>query len=156
MPNNYQIIELIFHISFLFSVTKFISIDLNKTIFFQKTITENPEILKEAYIQTCAKDISTSIKSKFDDDYSSNKHINGLNENIFLIQKSILIPMHIEKNNLWYNKYSTIHNENNIHRNEKETYLTINTESLLCLQNYLLFSCARDCSILMSFREINP
>ncbi|XP_043800806.1 inositol-pentakisphosphate 2-kinase isoform X3 [Apis laboriosa] len=122
----------------------------------KKTITENPEILKEAYIQTCAKDISTSIRSKFDDDYSSNKHINELNENIFLIQKSILIPMHIEKNNLWYNKYSTIHNENNIHCNEKETYLTINTESLLCLQNYLLFSCARDCSILMSFREINP
>ncbi|XP_068972143.1 uncharacterized protein Ipk1 isoform X3 [Bombus flavifrons] len=120
----------------------------------KKTIIGIPETLRDTYIQTYAKDTSISKKSKFDhDDYCGNKRINKPSENI-LISKPTLIP--IEKHNLWYNKFSVLSNEDKVHCNEKETYFYVNTESILCLQNYLLFSCARDCSILMSFREINP
>ncbi|KAK1137433.1 hypothetical protein K0M31_001943 [Melipona bicolor] len=112
---------------------------------------ESPQTLKQVHIQTCAKNTNNNTnKSKVNDDYISNKHINESNEN-FLISKSILIP--IEKNNFRYN--NVMNSENNVHYNEKETYFYVNTESILCLQNYLLFSCARDCSILMSFRETN-
>ncbi|XP_043510557.1 inositol-pentakisphosphate 2-kinase isoform X5 [Frieseomelitta varia] len=111
----------------------------------------SPLTLKQIHIQTCAKNTTTSNKSNVNDDSIGNKHINEPNEN-FLISKSILIP--IEKNNFRYN--NVINNEDKVHYNERETYFYVNTESILCLQNYLLFSCARDCSILMSFREINP
>lgn len=111
---------------------------------------ENPQTLKQVHIQTCGKN-TTSNKSKVKDDCIGNKHINEPNEN-FLLSKSILIP--IEKNNFRYN--NVINSEDKVHYNERETYFYVNTKNILCLQNYLLFSCARDCSILMSFREINP
>nr|XP_034188564.1 uncharacterized protein LOC117608095 isoform X2 [Osmia lignaria] len=121
----------------------------------KNTVTENLETLKIR-----AKNASVSNESKFDDDNNGNKLIQFRDkkpdENVRLVSKSSLPPIYCKKNNLIYNKFSVIYNEENKHcNNEKETDL-INTESILCLQNYLLFSCARDCSILIAFRELNP
>nr|XP_012149850.1 PREDICTED: uncharacterized protein LOC100875206 isoform X3 [Megachile rotundata] len=126
----------------------------------KNTTVENLEMLK-----TCAKDASISNESKFADDNNSNKHINSEpiwfknkkpDENVRLISKSNLLPIQCEKNNMFYRKSNIMHNGDNKHyNNEKETHL-INSESILCLQNYLLFSCARDCSILIAFQELHP
>ncbi|KOC62870.1 Inositol-pentakisphosphate 2-kinase, partial [Habropoda laboriosa] len=121
--------------------------------FKQKVEDGNTEALRESYIQTCAKDSSISKKSKLDSDRNENKHINISNGNVPLISRSILFPINFEKTNLWYNESNIIHNEDNVHYNKKGTDSLTNTE-ISCLQNYLLFSCARDCSILMSFREV--
>lgn len=119
----------------------------------KKAIAENTEALKETYIQTYNN--LTPKKSMYAGDRSNNKYITGPSENIPLISKSTLLPMHVEKNNLWYNKSNVMHNGDNVHCNETGVYLHLSSENILCLQNYLLFSCARDCSILMSFREVN-
>lgn len=39
---------------------------------------------------------------------------------------------------------------------ERKTNMQITAEHLSALQNYLLFVTARDCSILMTFRELHP
>ncbi|CAK9826549.1 Inositol-pentakisphosphate 2-kinase [Anthophora retusa] len=126
----------------------------------KKTNTEyteegNTEALRETYIQTCAKDTLISKKSKLDSDCNENKHINISNENVPLISRPILFPINFEKNNLGYNESNMIHNGDNVHYSKKGTHFLVNT-IISCLQNYLLFSCARDCSILISFREVNP
>ncbi|XP_043258042.1 inositol-pentakisphosphate 2-kinase isoform X1 [Colletes gigas] len=76
-------------------------------------------------------------------------------ENVPLSQKSTSLPMYLQDNNLSCDKSNIIHSETNPHCNEKETNLFISSENILRLQNYLLFSCARDCSILIAFRELN-
>ncbi|XP_076639206.1 inositol phosphate kinase 1 isoform X3 [Colletes latitarsis] len=76
-------------------------------------------------------------------------------ENVPLSQKSTSLPMHLQDNNLSCDKSNVIHSETNLHSNEKETNLFISSENILRLQNYLLFSCARDCSILIAFRELD-
>ncbi|CAL7941404.1 unnamed protein product [Xylocopa violacea] len=121
----------------------------------KKAITGTTESLRDNYIQSCAKDTLISKKLKLDGDRAGNKHIIESIENVPLVSKFILLPLHVETNNSWCNKPSTIHNGDNLYCNDKDAYFNMNTESMLCLQNYLLFSCARDCSILMSFREVN-
>lgn len=51
----------------------------------------------------------------------------------------------------------TLHNqETNDDGDERKANTPITDEHLSALQNYLLFVAARDCSILMSFRELHP
>ncbi|XP_076171878.1 inositol phosphate kinase 1 isoform X2 [Ptiloglossa arizonensis] len=102
----------------------------------KKTATENTKASQETYTQTYIKD-------------------DRLRENVSLTPKLSSLPMYLENNNLLCEKSDVIHSEINGYSNEKETNCLISTEDILYLQNYLLFSCARDCSILIAFRELN-
>lgn len=115
-------------------------------------------------MKQCITEVSSSKKSKHDDDHNGNKDVNsetawfrnnGPTESVPHRPKSTLSPVLLEDNNLSHNKFNIIYKGHNVHCNEKETNGLISTESILCLQNYLLFSCARDCSILIAFRELN-
>ncbi|XP_076236428.1 inositol phosphate kinase 1 [Calliopsis andreniformis] len=109
------------------------------------------------------KEVSLSKKSMHDDDHDENENVNSEsgwfrnnrpNETVPHISKSTIQTIHLEENNLSYNKLNIMYNGDKTHYHEMEMNGLINSESILCLQNYLLFSCARDCSILIAFREL--
>jgi len=51
----------------------------------------------------------------------------------------------------------SLHNQEvNDDVDERKANTRITAEHLSALQNYLLFATARDCSLLMSFRELHP
>ncbi|XP_076293364.1 inositol phosphate kinase 1 isoform X2 [Lasioglossum baleicum] len=129
-----------------------------------KASTETARASQETHLRRCIKciQISKSAKSKYNRDeiknYNSdiqgiadNSHI----ENVSCIAKSNLVPMCLEASTVSCNKSDKIHNGGNGCCSEEEMDSCINSRDILYLQNYLLFTCARDCSILMAFRELN-
>ncbi|XP_076667278.1 inositol phosphate kinase 1 isoform X2 [Andrena cerasifolii] len=131
---------------------------------YTKTLAGSTKVFRETHLKKCITEVSSSKKSKHDDDHNGNKDVNsgtawfrnnGLTESVPHRPKSTLCPILLEDNNSSHNKFNLIYKGHNVHCNEQETNGLISTESILCLQNYLLFSCARDCSILIAFRELN-
>lgn len=129
------------------------------------TVTGNTKATKEAHLETCIKEISISKKSNHDAARNENINLNSEtvwfrynrpNETVPHISMSTIFPVQLDENNVSYNKLNAMHNGDKVYYNEKEINGLINSESLLCLRNYLLFSCARDCSMLIAFRELKP
>ncbi|XP_054011248.1 inositol-pentakisphosphate 2-kinase isoform X1 [Hylaeus anthracinus] len=115
--------------------------------------------------QKCSKHRISSYKStnnvmensKMTREFCSKTHIkdDGPKENVSHTPKLTLLPMYLEDTNLSRDQSNVMHIGANIYRNEKGTNCLLTIEDVVCLQNYLLFSCARDCSILIAFRQLN-
>ncbi|XP_078048955.1 inositol phosphate kinase 1 isoform X2 [Augochlora pura] len=132
---------------------------------FSKAGVETTNASQENHLRTCIKciQISNRAKCKYNRDETRNVNLvtegiinNGHVENIFRLDKSNLFPMYLEDKVVFRNKSDKIQNVDNEYcTKEKEMDSAISSRDILCLQNYVLFSCARDCSILLTFRELN-
>nr|XP_033338253.1 inositol-pentakisphosphate 2-kinase isoform X1 [Megalopta genalis]XP_033338254.1 inositol-pentakisphosphate 2-kinase isoform X1 [Megalopta genalis]XP_033338255.1 inositol-pentakisphosphate 2-kinase isoform X1 [Megalopta genalis]XP_033338256.1 inositol-pentakisphosphate 2-kinase isoform X1 [Megalopta genalis]XP_033338259.1 inositol-pentakisphosphate 2-kinase isoform X1 [Megalopta genalis] len=130
-----------------------------------KAGTETAMTSQETHLRTCIKciQISNRAKRKYNCDENKNVNLgtegiadNGHVENISRLGKSNLFPMYLEDNVIFRNKSDRIQKAGNRYCNkEEEMDSAISSRDILCLQNYVLFSCARDCSILLAFRELN-
>ncbi|XP_076641299.1 inositol phosphate kinase 1 isoform X2 [Halictus rubicundus] len=129
-----------------------------------KAGTESARASQETHLKACIKciQISNRAKSKYNHGeikiYKSdiggiadNSHV----ENVSRMPKSNLVPVCLEASTIFCNKSDKIHNRGNGYCSEEEMDPFINSRDILYLQNYLLFTCARDCSILIAFQELN-
>lgn len=120
---------------------------------------ENPGSLTETYSRIYGKGSLISKRTKFSAGTNGNRHnnseplwlVNEAIENDSLVPNSTLVERHFDQNRKSYVQC----NGENVDYNEK-TDCFISIQDVFALQNYLIFSTARDCSILMSFRELNP
>lgn len=67
----------------------------------------------------------------------------------------IEISANLDSHRLFYENTS-LHNQKTNDDDEQEANMQIIAKHLSTLRNYLLFATARDCSILMTFRELHP
>lgn len=129
---------------------------------FQNAIQEEEtETIKTNLFQKLFNDI---IARKYDNNFNENKNANSdfilpINIRETLLNGDFIVQTKFNHNfdmdqSLCGSKSST-NQEPNDENYEQQTNTLITTEHLLALQNYLLFATARDCSILMTFRELN-
>ncbi|KZC14890.1 PREDICTED: inositol-pentakisphosphate 2-kinase [Dufourea novaeangliae] len=129
-----------------------------------KSITESAKTLKDTPWRTCITGTHTPNRTTNRHSYTEHRNVNsefqGTTNNdriksVLVPGKSNLLPTYLGDNDLLYGKSDVPQNEGNGYCTEAEANCCISSEDILCLQNYLLFSCARDCSILIAFRELN-
>ncbi|KAG5348225.1 IPPK kinase, partial [Acromyrmex charruanus] len=143
-------------------------IKLNKTRNVFHALLGNPmnavqkmEIMKEIDLQTFLK---STIAQKHDDNF--NRNCNASSECVLstntgkVFMNGDPVPQTEISSNLDshqpFHGNKSLHNQRTSNDDERKANVQITTEHLLALQNYLLFVAARDCSILMTFRELHP
>ncbi|XP_076224405.1 inositol phosphate kinase 1 isoform X2 [Nomia melanderi] len=148
------------------NLTKMQTIEDYRKFYYKsiKTATENTKALQETHLRTCIKCTRITNKARCKYNCNENRIFNsdiqeimddGHAENIFRFAKSNLFPKYMEDDMTSHNKSDKAQNGGNAYSSKEEVECFISSEDILCLQNYLLFSCARDCSILIAFRELN-
>ncbi|XP_018312712.1 inositol-pentakisphosphate 2-kinase [Mycetomoellerius zeteki] len=143
-------------------------IKLNKTRNVFHALPEHPmnavqkmEIMKEIDFQTFLK---STIAQKHDDDFNRNcnassKCVLSTNTSRVLMNGDPVSQTEISSN---LDSHQLFHGNKNLHNqkisndNKRKANVQITAEYLSALQNYLLFVAARDCSILITFRELHP
>ncbi|XP_018362441.1 PREDICTED: inositol-pentakisphosphate 2-kinase isoform X1 [Trachymyrmex cornetzi] len=143
-------------------------IKLNKTCNVFHALLGNPmnavqktEIMKETDFQTFLK---STIVQKHDDDF--NRNCNASSECVLSTNTGRVlmngdpvsqteISSNLDSHQSFYGNKS-LHNQRTSNDDERKANVQITAEHLSALQNYLLFVAARDCSILITFRELHP
>ncbi|KAG5311740.1 IPPK kinase, partial [Acromyrmex insinuator] len=139
-------------------------IKLNKTRNVFHALLGNPmkmEIMKEIDFQTFLK---STIVQKHDDNFNRNCNASSecvlsTNTGRVLMNGDPVSQTEISSNldsHQPFHGNKSLHNQRTSNDDERKANVQITTEHLLALQNYLLFVAARDCSILMTFRELHP
>ncbi|XP_012059967.1 PREDICTED: inositol-pentakisphosphate 2-kinase [Atta cephalotes] len=138
-------------------------IKLNKTRNVFHASLGNPmkiEIIKEIDFQTFLK---STIVQKHDD---LNRNCSASSECVLSTNtgrvlrngdpvSQIEISSNLDSHQPFHGNKS-LHNQRTSNDDERKANVQITAEHLSALQNYLLFVAARDCSILMTFRELHP
>jgi len=117
--------------------------------------------MKEIEFQTLLK---STIAQEYDDDLNGNCNASSectlsTNTDKTLVNGDLVSHTEISSNldscqPFYENK--SLHNQRISNDDERKANMQISAEHLSALQNYLLFVTARDCSILMTFRELHP
>lgn len=140
----------------------------NKTCNVFHALLDNPknadqkmETMKEIDFQTLLK---SAIARECDDDFNGNCNassecILSTNTDRTLVNGGLVsqteISSNLDSQSFYGNK--SLHNQRTSNDDdERKANMQITAEHLSALQNYLLFVTARDCSILMTFRELHP
>lgn len=127
---------------------------------FQNAI-QKMEIMKEIDFETLFK---STIALEYDDDFNGNCNANSKcilspNADRTLVNGDPVsqteISSNLDSHQSFYGNKS-LHNQRTSNNDERKANMQITVEHLSALQNYLLFVTARDCSILMTFRELHP
>lgn len=120
------------------------------------------EIAKEIDFQTFLK---STIAQEYDDDFNGNCNASSectlsTDTDRTLVNDGLVSQTEISSNldsRQPFHGNKTPHNQRTSNDDdERKANMQITTEHLSALQNYLLFVTARDCSILMTFRELHP
>ncbi|XP_032679023.1 uncharacterized protein LOC116847778 isoform X2 [Odontomachus brunneus] len=127
-------------------------------------VIQKTEAIKGVYLQTLFK---SSIETRCDDDLNRNRSAAGserilsANSDKTLVNDGFVsqtgISPNLDLQQSFCERNECLHNQ--IADNEgdqRKANTSITAEHLLALQNYLLFATVRDCSILMTFRELHP
>ncbi|XP_011333172.1 inositol-pentakisphosphate 2-kinase isoform X2 [Ooceraea biroi] len=121
------------------------------------------EAIKDIYLEKVSKN---SVTRKYDDDdfngdhYASSEYILSTNTDRTYVNGGFVSQTEFRRGldsrqSFYGNK--RLHNQRaNDDADERKANARIAAEHLSALQNYLLFATARDCSILMTFRELQP
>ncbi|XP_067204702.1 inositol-pentakisphosphate 2-kinase isoform X2 [Linepithema humile] len=117
--------------------------------------------IEEVHFQKLLED--TDVMTKYSDDLNGNhggsECILSANVDRTIVNGSFASQTEISLNDSrrpFYVNRSLHNQEANDDGDERKANTRITAEHLSALQNYLLFAIARDCSILMSFRELHP
>lgn len=108
--------------------------------------------------------LKSTISQEHDDDFNGNCNassecILSTNTDRTFVNGGFVSQTDISSNldsrqSLYGNK--SLYNQRASNDDERKADMQITTKHLSALQNYLLFVTARDCSILMTFRELHP
>lgn len=131
---------------------------------FQKAVVQKTQAINGVYSQ---KRFKNTIKMKYDDDFNGNcsaaslGRILSANSDKTLVNSGFVSQIGIspdfDSQQSFCEKNESPHNQiTNNESDQREANTSINAEHLLALQKYLLFTTVRDCSILMTFRELHP
>lgn len=137
-----------------------------RELFAFQNLVMQPEAMKEMYLDK----LPNSVARKYDGDFNGGDHhrdasteyilpasntkrtyVNGgfASQTEFRCSLDSRYPFHGNK--------SLLHNQwTNDDADERKVNARIAPEHLSALRNYFLFTTARDCSILMTFRELQP
>ncbi|XP_036141180.1 uncharacterized protein LOC105833078 isoform X2 [Monomorium pharaonis] len=124
-------------------------------------IVQKIEIMKEKDFQTLLK---SSITQEYDDEFNGNcstssECILSANADKMLVNGGVSqteISSNLDSHQPFYGNKSLHNQRTSNDDDERKANMQITAEHLSALQNYLLFVTARDCSILMTFRELHP
>jgi len=128
---------------------------------FQNAV-QKTETMKEIDFQTLLK---STIAQEYDDDLNGNCNTSSectlsTNTDKTLVNGDLVSHTEISSNldscQLFYGNKSLHNQKISNDDDERKANMQISVEHLSALQNYLLFVTARDCSILMTFRELHP
>lgn len=131
---------------------------------FQNAVVQKTQTIKGAYIQRLFK---STVETKYDDDSNRNcsaaglEHILPVNDDKTLVNGGFVsqtgISPDLDSQQSFCERNDSPHNEiANNEGDQRKANTSITVEHLLALQKYLLFTIVRDCSILMTFRELHP
>ncbi|KYN05747.1 Inositol-pentakisphosphate 2-kinase [Cyphomyrmex costatus] len=141
---------------------------LNKTCNVFHALLGNPtnaiqkiETMEKIDFQTF---LTSAIAQKHDDDFhgncnASSKCLLSTNTDRVLINDGPVSRTEISSNQDLHQPFhgnKSLHNQSTSNDDERQANMQITTKHLAALQNYLLFVTAKDCSILMTFRELHP
>lgn len=110
--------------------------------------------------------LKSTIVQEYDDNFNGNCNANSecilstnsdrtfVNDGFVVSQTEI--SSNLDSRQPFYENESLYNQRISNDDDERKANMQITTEHLSALQNYLLFVTARDCSILMTFRELHP
>lgn len=107
--------------------------------------------------------LKSTITQEYDDDFNGNcnassKYILSTNTDRTFINGGLISQTEISSDlDSSQPFYGSLYNQRTSNDDEeRKANMQITAEHLSALQNYLLFVTVRDCSILMTFRELHP
>lgn len=136
-------------------------IHINNICFFfplQNAVTEKTAV-EEVNVQKQSADMMTKYSDDSNGNHGGSECIISTNAGRTVVNGGFASQTEISLNDSHRPFYANgrLHNqEANDDGDERKANTQITAEHLSALQNYLLFATARDCSILMSFRELHP
>lgn len=128
---------------------------------FMNAVIQKTKYMKEVNSEALLE--SNNVAREYDDNSKGNSASSKciLSSNVKRIvvngdfTSQIEISANLDSRRLFYGDTS-LHNQKTNDDDEQETNMQIIAKHLSTLRNYLLFATARDCSILMTFRELHP
>lgn len=116
--------------------------------------------MKEIDFQTLLKSTITREYNDFNGNFNaSSERILSINTDTMLVNGLVSqteISSTLDSCQPFYRNKSLHNQKTSNDDDERKANMQITAEHLSALQNYLLFVTARDCSILMTFRELHP
>lgn len=116
--------------------------------------------MKEIDFQTLLKSTITREYDDFNGNFNaSSERILSINTDTMLVNGLVSqteISSTLDSCQPFYGNKSLHNQKTSNDDDERKANMQITAEHLSALQNYLLFVTARDCSILMTFRELHP
>lgn len=109
--------------------------------------------------------LKSTITQEYDDDFNGNcnassEYILSTNTDKTFMNGGLIsqteINSDLDSSQPFYGNESPYNQRTSNDDEERKANMQITAEHLSALQNYLLFVTARDCSILMTFRELHP